>query len=276
MTTLLLRLAGPLQAWGSRSRHVKRTTENAPTKSGVLGLLAGAEGRPRDADLSDLAALRFGVRIDQPGLHIRDFHKAENADSGRVMPLSERYYLADAVFLAGVEGEEELVRRLHAAVGAPHFLPYLGRRSCPPSRPLLFEGSLTDRPLEDALRETPWQASAWYVRQAEWEAAATGGQSGPDDLDLLLDCPPGEEPDFQLRDVPVTFSPSHRQYGVRGVRIGRSDPPPRNLTGRDLTPPHDATGHLRQVPPTASAATEQDARAADAVQAAAKSATDAS
>lgn len=106
MTVLLLRLAGPLQAWGSAARFVRRTSENAPTKSGVLGLLAAAQGRPRDADLSDLAALRFGVRIDQPGTRIRDFHTAHHADSGRAMPLSERYYLADAVFVAGVEGEE--------------------------------------------------------------------------------------------------------------------------------------------------------------------------
>jgi CRISPR system Cascade subunit CasD len=193
------------------------------------------------------------------------------------MPLSERYYLADAVFLAGVEGEEKLVRRLHAAVGAPHFLPYLGRRSCPPSRPILFEGSLTDRPLEAALRETPWQASAWYVRQSKWEATATGEQSGPDDLDLLLDCPPGEEPDFQLRDLPVTFSPSHRQYGVRGVRMSRSDVQPRHLSGGDVPPSHDATGHLRPVPPTASAATERGGRPAGAAKtAAAETATDAS
>lgn len=49
MTVLLLRLAGPLQSWGSAARFARRGTENAPTKSGVLGLLAAAEGRPRDA-----------------------------------------------------------------------------------------------------------------------------------------------------------------------------------------------------------------------------------
>ncbi|MEV7715510.1 CRISPR-associated protein Cas5, partial [Streptomyces sp. NPDC088270] len=60
MSVLLMRLAGPLQSWGSAARFVRRTTENAPTKSGVLGLLAAAQGRRRDADLSDLAALEFG------------------------------------------------------------------------------------------------------------------------------------------------------------------------------------------------------------------------
>ncbi|MCP9956625.1 type I-E CRISPR-associated protein Cas5/CasD [Streptomyces sudanensis] len=239
MTVLLLRLAGPLQAWGSAARFVRRTSENAPTKSGVLGLLAAAQGRPRDADLSDLAALRFGVRIDQPGTRIRDFHTAHHADSGRAMPLSERYYLADAVFVAGVEGEEDLILQLHAAVGAPRFLPYLGRRSCPPARPLLFEGSLTDRPLEDALRGAPWQASRWYVKRLVRTTSPGRASTAPEELDILLDCPSGETPDFSLRDTPVTFDPRHRQYAMRGVR-----------TTHTAVHPHDPTAHLRRaVPP---------------------------
>ncbi|WP_367124683.1 type I-E CRISPR-associated protein Cas5/CasD [Streptomyces phytohabitans] len=241
MTTLLLQLAGPLQAWGSSARFVQRTTESCPTKSGVLGLLAAAEGRSRDADLSDLTALRFGVRIDQPGSRIKDFHKAENPATGRVMPLSDRYYLADAVFVAGVEGEDEFVRRLHAATAAPRFLPYLGRRSCPPSRPLLFEESLSDLPLEQALRDAPWRASRWYVRQQEraGETVGAGTQEAPEELDLLFDCPSGETPDFSLRDAPLTFAPSHRQYQMRGVRTSHVDAPPS----------HDPTFHLRPAPP---------------------------
>ncbi|GHH85816.1 type I-E CRISPR-associated protein Cas5/CasD [Streptomyces sulfonofaciens] len=239
MTVLLLRLTGPLQAWGSASRFVQRTTENAPTKSGVLGLLAAAEGRPRDADLSDLTALRFGVRIDQPGRRIKDFHKAEHTDTGRVMPLSDRYYLTDAVFVAGVEGEEGVIRQLNKAVGAPRFLPYLGRRSCPPSRPLLFEQSLTEQPLEEALRSAPWQASPWYREQLKRAAEHEGTPPAPEELDLLLDCPAGAPPDFSLRDTPLTFDWRHRRYAVRGVRTGHMDAP---------APEHDPTTHLRPVP----------------------------
>ncbi|MDW8358926.1 CRISPR-associated protein Cas5, partial [Thermus sp.] len=40
MPTLLLRLQGPMQAWGTRSRFDQRDTWPYPTKSGVLGLLA--------------------------------------------------------------------------------------------------------------------------------------------------------------------------------------------------------------------------------------------
>ena len=40
MATLLLRLAAPLQSWGSSSKFEIRTTEKMPTKSGVVGMLA--------------------------------------------------------------------------------------------------------------------------------------------------------------------------------------------------------------------------------------------
>ena len=54
MTALLLRLAGPLQAWGAKSRFTVRATELAPTKSGVIGMLAAAVGRTRTAPIQEL------------------------------------------------------------------------------------------------------------------------------------------------------------------------------------------------------------------------------
>jgi len=39
MSTLLLRLAAPLQAWGINSKFDIRKTEREPSKSGVVGLL---------------------------------------------------------------------------------------------------------------------------------------------------------------------------------------------------------------------------------------------
>ncbi|MGC5344085.1 type I-E CRISPR-associated protein Cas5/CasD [Streptomyces sp. DT171] len=229
MSVLLLRLAGPLQAWGSAARFTRRTTENAPTKSGVLGLLAAAQGRTRRADLSDLAALEFGVRVDQPGARLRDFQTAHHADTQKAMPLSERFYLTDAVFVAGVRGEGRLIDALYEALLEPVFLPYLGRRSCPPSLPVTM-GEPRDIGLEEALREAPWQASAWYRRElANFQESSAASSDvdpvpAPEDLDLLLDCPAGELPDVTLRDLPLSFDPSHRRYGLRGIRTGRTGP----------------------------------------------------
>lgn len=249
MTVLLLRLAGPLQSWGSAARFARRGTENAPTKSGVLGLLAAAQGRPRDADLRDLAALRFGVRIDQPGARLRDFHTAHHADSGKSMPVSERFYLADAVFVAGVEGDSDLIHNLHQALHAPRFLPYLGRRSCPPSRPVLMGAPTEDR-LEDTLRNAQWQASKWYVEQLKRTAGTDDASLGAGTLDLFLDCPPAQTPHLSLRDTPVSYDPRHRRYELRGL-----------LTDRTATPPrHDPTAGLRPADPPTSGTAERPPR----------------
>ena len=60
MTVVALRLAGPLQSWGSGSRFVRRTTETAPTKSGVLGLIAAAQGIRRIGSIEHLLKLVLG------------------------------------------------------------------------------------------------------------------------------------------------------------------------------------------------------------------------
>jgi CRISPR system Cascade subunit CasD len=68
--------------------------------------------------------------------------------------VSERYYLADASFLVVIQAEPHLVERIMMAVQNPFWPVYLGRRSCPPSRPI-FEGGGDYRTLEDALQALP-------------------------------------------------------------------------------------------------------------------------
>ncbi|MFJ9395473.1 type I-E CRISPR-associated protein Cas5/CasD [Streptomyces californicus] len=248
MSVLLLRLAGPLQSWGSAARFTRRTTENAPTKSGVVGLLAAAQGRRRDADLSDLAALEFGVRVDQPGTRLRDFHTAHHSDTLKAMPLSERFYLADAVFVAAVSGEDRLVQRLYEALLEPVFLPYLGRRSCPPSRSVTIAEPM-DVGLEQALREARWEASRWYRRKHE-AASRRGGGPAPGDvrLNLLLESLPGTVPELTSRDLPASFDPRHRRYGLRGLRTAEVRVP---VAAADASPPppHEPTDLLTPVAP---------------------------
>ena len=60
MPTLLLRLVGPMQSWGTTSRFDERDTQLEPSKSGVLGLICAALGRDRSEPVEDLAALRMG------------------------------------------------------------------------------------------------------------------------------------------------------------------------------------------------------------------------
>src|SRR5437764_11434486 len=106
MPTLLLRLAGPMQSWGTTSRFSIRDTGLEPSKSGVIGLLCAALGRPREHPVDDLAGLRFGVRADRPGTLRMDFQTAgadypRYGQRGQVIGrttaiLSPRYFLADA------------------------------------------------------------------------------------------------------------------------------------------------------------------------------------
>ena len=155
MATLLLRLAAPLQSWGSDSKFETRKTDREPTKSGVVGLLAAALGLRRDdtEGLARLNGLRFAVRADQEGSLLVDFHTAKSRDTSYV---TYRHYLQDAVFLAGLEsGDKALLRELEAALRHPVYPLYLGRRSCPPTLPLCLgirQGSLLD-----VLRTEPMQ-----------------------------------------------------------------------------------------------------------------------
>lgn len=209
MSTLLLRLAGPLQSWGVESRFAWRATENAPTKSGVIGILASALGYERTdtGNLAILADLRFGVRVDQPGTRLRDFQTAHHAVTDQAMPVSQRFYIADAVFLAGVEGEQPVLDAIDTALRNPRYLPYLGRRSCPPTSPINF--GIYDAGLSDTLKQAPWQASAWHRRRSPAKQTLT----------LLLEADPGQ-PDVDLqRDQPRTFNPAHRRHDLRGIRI---------------------------------------------------------
>ncbi|WP_433464100.1 type I-E CRISPR-associated protein Cas5/CasD [Spirillospora sp. CA-128828] len=209
MSVLLLRLAGPLQSWGSAARFARRTTETAPTKSGVIGLLAAALGRPRSADPSDLAALRFGVRVDQRGTPVRDFQTAHNLDTGDAMPVSERFYLADAVFVAAVQGPHDQLSNLQQALKRPGFLPFLGRRSCPPSQPIDLR-LRDDLDLETALKTEQWQASDWQQWRRRKEQRV--------ELQVLIEANGHDGRVDTLRDQPLSFDPAHRRYGLRGVR----------------------------------------------------------
>lgn len=228
MSTLLLCLAGPMQSWGSESRFTVRTTRSEPSRSGIIGMLAAAQGRRRTQPLEDLIALRFGVRTDQPGSVLRDFHTAHSLDGQRSMPLSTRFYLQDAVFVAGVEGDLGLLEGLDEALRAPAFPPYLGRRSCPPSRPLSL--GVRQAGLERALADEPWQASRWYQD-------ARRRRPGPVRLERALDAPAagGDARREVVRDVPVSFDPRRREYGWRTVLRDSVEV----VDGRNSPPEHD-------------------------------------
>jgi len=233
-----------MQAWGSSSRFVRRSTDPQPTKSGIIGLLASALGRRRTDPIEDLLDLRFGVRIDQAGELMRDFQTARSLDGERSMPLSYRYYLADAVFLAVVEGDRDVVGALEDALRHPTFPLYLGRRSCPPAGPLVL--GLSDDSLWDVLSTRPSIASP--ARRARTHGPVrlevhVDAMSAPDDVRRGSDI-------VTVRDAPISFDPELRQYGWREVvrtwvELTGADPDPSGAPRSDDDPiRHDAMAIL--------------------------------
>jgi CRISPR system Cascade subunit CasD len=134
--TLLLRLEGPMQSWGYRSRFDYRDTALEPTRSGVIGLICAAMGIARGEDISRFDTIRMGVRVDKEGRRERDYHtaldviKADGSKPDTVV--SYRDYLADASFTVGLESEEkELLDEIAKALHNPKWTLFLGRKAFP-------------------------------------------------------------------------------------------------------------------------------------------------
>lgn len=218
-STLLLRIGGPLQAWGDQSRFERRTTRPEPTKSGILGLVAAAQGRPRGDDLADLGVLGYGVRTEQEGRLVRDYQTAQRPDSvlGKGWPnpkLSYRYYLEDALFLVGIQGNRALLEGIAEAIRSPEFPLYLGRRACPPTPPLVLDRragkpreAIVAGDVAAVLENEPWIAAEWYRRKQPERVR----------LRLVRDAVAGDPVHETVRDVPVSFAPERRMYVWRNV-----------------------------------------------------------
>ena len=211
---LILKLSGPLQAWGTHTYEDYRPSNLFPTQSGILGLIAASMGirRTDHTALENLSgAIEYAVRADtrrdegnalMRPVKIRDFHTVLDArkvdGSSRKDPVvSHREYLCDASFTVALRlsrrpGEVSL-EVIRGAVQKPVFTPFLGRRACPPSRPL-FESLVQADSFEDALSQVEPFAGVLYGE--------------------YLERPQSE---LLMRDVPRIGN--ERQFGTRMVGI---------------------------------------------------------
>lgn len=201
---LLLRLEGPLQSWGTRSRWSKRDTGPEPTKSAIIGMLGCAAGllRPEwrsgkepDRTLEEWdRALWFGVRIDRPGVIETDYHTVEGplwSALGKLKDVpaeqSWREYIHDAAFLVALEGDGELLQRLAGHLVAPKWPLFLGRKACVPSRPVFDRITSDYDSLECALKAEPRACSSPCSsppKLTAWIEDPAGDYERPDALRL--------------------------------------------------------------------------------------------
>lgn len=241
--TLVLRLAGPIQSWGGESQFNRRDTRNEPSKSGIIGLLAAARGHRRTDPLDELLTINLGIRIDQPGTVLRDYHtvsdyrgvpllSAQVGRSGAQKPTSpkkptavtQRFYLQDAVFVAAIGGPRELVSSLAGAVRRPRFPLALGRRSCVPAQPLVLTHDgvvIRDEGPAEVLASLPWQAGRHHRRR--WESRHRGQEIV--ELPVSLDDTAANNTEIDgdvvsVNDVPTTFDPLRRGFSTRRVVHG--------------------------------------------------------
>ena len=169
MPVLLLRLAAPLQSWGVESKFDTRRTLGYPTKSGVIGLVASAMGRERTEPLDDLNELKIGIRVENEGRQIRDYHTANGEKTKKY--ITHRFYLSDATFLVGLEHKDA--------------------------------GLKSESPLLDKQQRKNADTRLRIITESE---------DGP----------------AIIKDVPVSFDPTFRRFGLRKIKdcyvvINKSD-----------------------------------------------------
>ena len=206
MTVLLLRIEGPMQSWGITSRFTERDTGTEPSKSGVVGMICSAMGRDRKSDISNLTQLRMGVRVDREGRMMRDFHTIKDmarAGKGGTQDtaISNRYYLSDAIFLVGLEGDLSLLEQIRNALENPKWTLFLGRKSFVPTMPVAVPDGLLEGSLEEVLKSHPWCG-----RERE---------KIPERLRMVLEC--GLREGTAVADQPVDME--LRKFGLRNVKI---------------------------------------------------------
>ena len=208
---LLFRVYGPLVSWGDIAVGERRPTADRPSRSAILGLVAGALGIER-SDHEMLTALRGGVGmaccVEIPGRLLHDYHTAqapkeactkeqEKRWKGKVRAdgplwtraeelspardelstiLSERAYLADTLAIVALwlrnQDAPMTLTDLAQALRRPVFVPYLGRKSCPPALPFAPRIVDADHPIS-ALQQADFagdeaKALQPVLRAREW------------------------------------------------------------------------------------------------------------
>lgn len=157
MRWLIVSLEAPLASFGEAAGNAQRGTAMRPTRSALIGLAGAALGILRDDTAAqDKLSLSFttATRTLDAGHLMRDFHtyqsvpqakgifstRAKALASGEaVTSITEREYRCDGKWQAAYGKKSAngfTLEALSQAFAQPYFSLWLGRKSCPLSRPL--------------------------------------------------------------------------------------------------------------------------------------------
>jgi len=206
MKTLTIKLTAPLQSYGNEASFARRTTNDYPTKSAVIGMVAAALGYLRnDKRIAKLNTLSFAVRIDKVGRHLTDFQTVEWKAGTR--KITYRDYIQDAVFVVAIGSDDvDLIDDIKFALKHPRFQLFLGRRANVPAGVLEIQ-EFTDQTPVAELKELKWQAATWYQRRQPTKTLEIVA-----DANLLAD-----KSSALVKDRVVSFDQRNRQHGFRAV-----------------------------------------------------------
>lgn len=261
--TLLLRLEGPLQSWGTASRYTRRETLDHPSKSGVIGICAAALGRRRDESVADLARLRFGALVVDPGRIIEDYQtvghairasrarrvdltpgalirhwtgaeiarqrlpsSGDNDGATKATELTWRTYLSDAAFVAGLEGDRGLLEVIRDSLRDPVFPLGLGRAACLPAAPVAMEERADGGlvPLDlEGALGSIIPEARDWCRRRHMNKAERERRARG--MRMIIECDPAEAT-IRVRDQPSDIAFATRTFGMRysrAVEIGDHD-----------------------------------------------------
>lgn len=160
MEALIFQLYGPLASWGAPAVGETRPSSDHPGRAALLGLLAASLGIRRDDGSGQQAlasSVRFAVKQHSAGSLMRDYHTVQVPGRDKnaryftrkdelAVPknklntvLSSREYRQGGLWQVAVLLNEHSgwsLDELEAALRAPVFTPYLGRKACPLAVPL--------------------------------------------------------------------------------------------------------------------------------------------
>ena len=211
---LILKLQGVMQAWGEHTFEGSRPSANFPTRSALLGLLGaclGIDRTDREQQQALASSFQYAVRqdkIDFNTIKVTDYHTVIDARKDYVGLKSEkntivtrREYLLDVSFTIAIWNLERAafsLDRLQKCVCKPHYTPFLGRRSCPITRPL-YENRVQAINSDAALKKVPPCIGVIYSEE---------------DIEVSQD---RNKHRHRVRDVPLPNQP--RQFASRMVYV---------------------------------------------------------
>jgi CRISPR system Cascade subunit CasD len=229
----LIRLNGPLQAWGNTHSPRSKPTLDFPTKAGILGIIASAYGIARGSKEEQGFLKRaknwkmntfFGFKKTKNGEEVKqrprvilDFqtigspidYRVEKNESGRLPGATTKEskgiprtkaYLADADFVVSIETSDADGQSLKEVLLSPHWPLFLGRKCCVPSSPFFIcQGDKIPDEITHGLDKI-------YLN--------TGTKMEEVDINN------GDKTEtMEIADVPTTFSPFNKAYGVRFLKV---------------------------------------------------------